>query len=129
MSTLKQLLEQRKESHKNTDGPLFSFEYYPPKTRKGVEGLYKRLWRMSQQKPLFSDVTWGAGGTTSDLTQQLCNNAMQFGHNMNMHLTCTNMPAKLVYEVSNNPLISVSRFCCQYSFVFTYLLSPGFRRV
>jgi len=70
----------------------FSYEYYPPKTDKAVVALYKRFWRMCQQKPLFADVTWGAGGTTSDLTLELTSNAKRmFGFEMNMHMTCTNV--------------------------------------
>lgn len=77
----------------------FSYEYYPPKTEKGVIALYKRFWRMCQQKPLFADVTWGAGGTTSDLTLELTSNAKRmFGYEMNMHMTCTNMPKEKVEE-------------------------------
>ena len=103
MATIKELLDKRKKEHRESEGPLFSFEYYPPRTKEGVAGLYKRLWRMRHQNPLFSDVTWGAGGTTSDLTMQICLNAMRFGHQMNMHLTCTNMPAELAYEVCSHP--------------------------
>jgi methylenetetrahydrofolate reductase (NADPH) len=47
--------------------------------------------------PLFIDVTWGAGGRTSDLTTDLCVNAKKFCHlESQMHLTCTNMPKDLV---------------------------------
>jgi len=37
-------------------------------------------------------VTWGAGGSTSDLTAQICIDALKFcGLDPQMHLTCTNM--------------------------------------
>lgn len=43
------------------------------------------------------DFTWGAGGTTSDLTMDLCVKAQEdFGYVANMHLTCTNMPREKV---------------------------------
>ena len=72
--------------------PLIAFEYYPPKTEAGVVNLKKRFASMAQQKPLYIDVTWGAGGSTSDLTLDLCVQAKQdFGLEPNMHLTCTNM--------------------------------------
>lgn len=53
--------------------------------------------------PLFTDMTWGAGGSTADLTLQLAAHAHQNGHVSNMHLTCTNMekdvdPKKAVHE-------------------------------
>jgi methylenetetrahydrofolate reductase (NADPH) len=71
---------------------FFSFEYFPPKTEKGVENLYERLERMSLYKPAWIDVTWGAGGSTSDLTLEICTNAQKYiGLETMMHLTCTNM--------------------------------------
>lgn len=80
-----------------SDVPPYSFEYFPPKTESGAENLYQRFWRMSKQNPLFADVTWGAGGSTSDLTMELCTNATkEYGLEVNMHLTCTNMGLEAV---------------------------------
>lgn len=91
------ILKERVENQKDKDIPLFSFEYYPPKTPKGVIALYKRVWRMNKQGPLFCDLTWGAGGSTSDLTLAMTSNLQQtFGVEMNMHLTCTNIRADTV---------------------------------
>jgi methylenetetrahydrofolate reductase (NADPH) len=42
-------------------------------------------------QPAFTDVTWGAGGSTADLSLQLALYAHQTGHCSNMHLTCTNI--------------------------------------
>ena len=72
--------------------PLIAFEYYPPKTEVGVKSIKKRFASMAQQKPLYIDMTWGAGGSTSDLTLDLCVAAKEkWGLEPNMHLTCTNM--------------------------------------
>lgn len=47
--------------------------------------------------PLFVDFTWGAGGSTSDLTFDLCKDAKEsLQCNPNMHLTCTNMNRGLI---------------------------------
>ena len=52
-----------------------------------------RLGRMKAMKPLFVDFTWGAGGSTADLTVELTLRAKnEYGLVPNMHLTCTNMP-------------------------------------
>lgn len=78
---------------------FFSFEYFPPKTPQGVTNLYKRVERMTAIEPLFCDVTWGAGGSTSDLTLDLSGNIQKYlGIDVMMHLTCTNMPSGQVLE-------------------------------
>lgn len=41
--------------------------------------------------PLFTDITWGAGGSTADLSLQLSLYAQSTGHVANLHLTCTNI--------------------------------------
>jgi len=72
--------------------PMFSFEYFPPKTEKGVENLYERLDTMSAFGPAWIDVTWGAGGSTSNLTQEICGTCQKLlGLETMMHLTCTNI--------------------------------------
>ncbi|KAH8930151.1 methylenetetrahydrofolate reduct [Atractiella rhizophila] len=75
----------------------WSFEYFPPKTLQGVSNLYDRIERMSSLGPSFIDITWGAGGTTSDLTTQFVKAAhSEFGLETCMHLTCTNMPVEMI---------------------------------
>ena len=70
----------------------FSFEFFPPKTDIGVENLYLRIERMTALQPVFVDITWGAGGTTKDLTQAISEYTQTyFGVEALMHLTCTNM--------------------------------------
>jgi len=76
---------------------FFSFEYFPPKTESGVANLYDRVERMAGFEPLFCDMTWGAGGSTSDLTLDLVGNIQKFlGLDVMMHLTCTNMSQGMV---------------------------------
>lgn len=77
----------------------FSFEYFPPKTDEGVQSLRKRLVRMKALKPLFMDFTWGAGGSTSELTLKLTADAKnEIGCVANMHLTCTNQKSEMATE-------------------------------
>eukprot|EP01091_Cochliopodium_minus_P011384 TRINITY_DN3202_c0_g1_i1.p1 TRINITY_DN3202_c0_g1~~TRINITY_DN3202_c0_g1_i1.p1 ORF type:complete len:594 (-),score=196.68 TRINITY_DN3202_c0_g1_i1:158-1939(-) len=75
--------------------PYFSFEYFPAKTSDGVLNLYSRIERMALWGPQFIDVTWGAGGSTSEKTIGICSTvAKHLGINVQMHLTCTNMPVE-----------------------------------
>ena len=46
---------------------------------------------------LFCDMTWGAGGSTSELTMDLTLKMKAMGLEPNMHLTCTNVERKDVH--------------------------------
>ncbi|MDC0231411.1 methylenetetrahydrofolate reductase [Aureispira] len=75
----------------------YSFEYFPPRTKMGEQNLYIKLDKMSSLEPLFIDITWGAGGSTSDLTLDICKNSQKFlCLETQMHLTCTNINEALV---------------------------------
>lgn len=76
---------------------VFSFEFFPPKTEDGVDNLFERMERMVVHNPSFCDITWGAGGSTADLTLEIANRMqnMVCVESM-MHLTCTNMPVEKI---------------------------------
>ncbi|KAH6768274.1 methylenetetrahydrofolate reductase 2 [Perilla frutescens var. frutescens] len=81
----------------NDNRVVFSFEFFPPKTDDGVENLFERMERMVAHNPTFCDITWGAGGSTADLTLEIANRMqnMVCVETM-MHLTCTNMPVEKI---------------------------------
>ncbi|TMW97380.1 hypothetical protein EJD97_005645 [Solanum chilense] len=90
------VIEKIQEAAK-TDKVIFSFEFFPPKTDDGVENLFERMERMVAHGPSFCDITWGAGGSTADLTLEIVNRMqnMVCVESM-MHLTCTNMPVEKI---------------------------------
>ncbi|MCC6153939.1 MAG: methylenetetrahydrofolate reductase, partial [Candidatus Hydrogenedentes bacterium] len=49
----------------------FSFEFFPPKTEQGAEELFKNIAEFEALKPSFVSVTYGAGGSTRELTHDL----------------------------------------------------------
>jgi methylenetetrahydrofolate reductase (NADPH) len=53
------------------DSPTFSFEFFPPKTQAAVETLYQTIRDLESYMPHFVSVTYGAGGSTRDLTHDL----------------------------------------------------------
>jgi methylenetetrahydrofolate reductase (NADPH) len=80
------------KDYKKQGKPFFSFEYFPPKTESGLHNLYSRLDRMAGLEPCFIDITWGAGGSTSETTLTLSKDAQTyFGLDVMMHITCANM--------------------------------------
>ena len=68
---------------------FYSFEFFPPKTEGGVENLLERIERMSTLNPIWIDITWGAGGSTSESTLFLCSYIQNYLNvDCLMHLTC-----------------------------------------
>ncbi|CAL1714567.1 unnamed protein product [Somion occarium] len=75
----------------------WSFEYFPPRTAQGLQNLLDRIERMRALGPEFIDITWNAGGRTSDLTSEMVKTCQSLiGIETCMHLTCTNMPKEKV---------------------------------
>jgi len=53
------------------DGVTASFEFFPPKTRDSAESLYNAVSELVPLRPSFVSVTYGAGGSTRELTREL----------------------------------------------------------
>ncbi len=51
--------------------PTLSFEFFPPKTAEAFEALYQTIGELEAFKPSFVSVTYGAGGSTRELTHDL----------------------------------------------------------
>ena len=51
--------------------PSLSFEFFPPRTQESSDALYEVIAELEPYKPSFVSVTYGAGGTTRDLTHDL----------------------------------------------------------
>jgi methylenetetrahydrofolate reductase (NADPH) len=72
-----------------TNGPVFSFEFFPPKTAAGELALYQTIERLHALHPTFVSVTYGAGGSTRDKTVGLVRRIKhEIGIEAMAHLTC-----------------------------------------
>ena len=71
-------------------GPVLSFEFFPPKTPDGVAALYRTISQeLAPLGPDFVSVTYGAGGSTQDLTVDLVSTIKRdLGIEAMCHLTC-----------------------------------------
>ena len=69
--------------------PTFSFEFFPPKTPQAAETLYQTIRDLESYMPDFVSVTYGAGGSTRELTHDLVE---RIQHTTKLdpipHLTC-----------------------------------------
>jgi methylenetetrahydrofolate reductase (NADPH) len=53
------------------DGVTASFEFFPPKNAEAAEKLYEAISELVPLRPSFVSVTYGAGGSTRELTREL----------------------------------------------------------
>ena len=73
-----------------TGDPVFSFEFFPPKTDKGAEDLMATCADLKAAvRPDFVSVTYGAGGSTRDRTHQIVTRIQsELGIPTMAHQTC-----------------------------------------
>jgi methylenetetrahydrofolate reductase (NADPH) len=71
------------------DGPVFSFEFFPPKTDVGERNLYAALEELEKLEPAFVSVTYGAGGSTREKTIEIVKRIKEeHGLEAMAHFTC-----------------------------------------
>ena len=79
-----ELFEQKK--------PVFSFEIFPPKRESNIDNIYITVEGLTECRPDFISVTYGAGGTSSNYLT--CDIAARIKHEYGIeplaHLTCVN---------------------------------------
>jgi methylenetetrahydrofolate reductase (NADPH) len=69
--------------------PVFSFEFFPPKTDEGTRALFDTVEALRPLAPAFVSVTYGAGGSTRQRTLELVKRLKRESEIETMaHLTC-----------------------------------------
>jgi methylenetetrahydrofolate reductase (NADPH) len=87
-----ELLDQRR--------PVFSFEFFPPKTDEGQRTLEGTLQVLRDDAPDFVSMTYGAGGTTRSSTVELTRWIKQdLGIEAMAHLSCVGEPRERLVEI------------------------------
>jgi len=78
----------------------FSFEFFPPKTDKGIENLAKVRDEFATLKPAFFSVTYGAGGSTQDSTiNTVITTQKESGIPTASHLSCVGSSAEQIHDI------------------------------
>ncbi|HMD56228.1 MAG TPA: methylenetetrahydrofolate reductase [NAD(P)H] [Solirubrobacteraceae bacterium] len=71
------------------EGPVFSFEFFPPKTQDGERNLEAALTELGALEPSFVSVTYGAGGSTREKTIEIVKRIKEeHGLEAMAHFTC-----------------------------------------
>jgi methylenetetrahydrofolate reductase (NADPH) len=69
--------------------PAFSFEFFPPKDAEGVAKLFETVAELRPYEPTYVSVTYGAGGSTRNMTVDLVGRIKsELGLEAMAHLTC-----------------------------------------
>jgi methylenetetrahydrofolate reductase (NADPH) len=68
--------------------PVFSFEFFPPKTPEGKEKLRATWQQLAKLKPRFFSVTFGAGGSTRQGTLETVLEIRAAGQDAAPHVSC-----------------------------------------
>jgi methylenetetrahydrofolate reductase (NADPH) len=80
--------------------PVFSFEFFPPKTEEGVKQLFETVEALRPLGPAFVSVTYGAGGSTRARTLELVTRLKRDAEvEAVAHLTCVGASRRELSEV------------------------------
>jgi methylenetetrahydrofolate reductase (NADH) len=80
--------------------PVFSFEFFPPRTPEGEVTLRETLALLGDLAPSFVSVTYGAGGTTRARTVEITKWIKQeLGIEAMAHLSCVGEPVERIREI------------------------------
>ncbi len=80
--------------------PVFSFEFFPPKTDDGVRQLFETVEALRPLAPGFVSVTYGAGGSTRQRTLDLVTRLKRETEVEAMaHVTCVGASRQEIAEV------------------------------
>jgi methylenetetrahydrofolate reductase (NADPH) len=82
------------EIYASGDRPVFSFEFFPPRTPEGEANLYLALAALRPLAPDFVSVTYGAGGSTRGKTLEIVSRIRdEIGLEAMAHFTCVGATA------------------------------------
>ena len=89
----------------DTKKPKISFEFFPPKSLSASFAIWETLHMLLPLHPEFVSVTYGANGSTRDLTRDMTTTIAQTWHvDVAAHLTCVDATRHAVMNVAKGYL-------------------------
>lgn len=80
--------------------PAISFEFFPPKSEAMSQELFSTIQQLIPLKPAYVSVTYGAGGSTRELTHDLVVRLHRETHlSIVSHLTCVGSSRKEILRI------------------------------
>jgi methylenetetrahydrofolate reductase (NADPH) len=84
----------------STTSPVFSVEFFPPKTEAGREALFETVEVLRQLGPSYFSVTYGAGGATREGTLETTRAIRDdYGVEAMAHLSCVGETTESLREI------------------------------
>jgi methylenetetrahydrofolate reductase (NADPH) len=84
----------------SSHNPSISFEFFPPKNEEASEVLFQTIKELIPLKPAYVSVTFGAGGSTRELTHNLVVKLQQETKlAIVSHLTCVGSTKDEIYKI------------------------------
>ncbi|MFC2092181.1 methylenetetrahydrofolate reductase [NAD(P)H] [Elusimicrobiota bacterium] len=96
----------------NNSDLVFSCEVFPPKPDSDVKIIHSTIERLSEIKPDYISVTYGAGGGTKDSTIEISSSIIKkFNMEALMHLTCIDASVddmrKILHQLKDNTVENI----------------------
>ena len=77
-----------------------SCEFFPPKTAEGIPGVFRAIDRLKAFRPDFVSVTYGAGGSTREFTEEITSRIKADRElEVMAHLTCVGQTKEVLHNV------------------------------
>ncbi|MBQ8013342.1 MAG: methylenetetrahydrofolate reductase [Treponema sp.] len=86
----------------NSKKVTLSFEVFPPKKQDALESIKNTAVELTQLKPDFISVTFGAGGSTQGYTADIAQAIESQGRTALAHLTCVRSTTDALNHIINN---------------------------
>ena len=88
------------ELYESATEPVFSFEFFPPKTDEGQHNLETALAELRKDTPDYVSVTYGAAGSTRERTVEVTKWVKEdLGLEAMAHLSCVGEPVERLREI------------------------------
>ena len=77
-----------------------SCEFFPPKSDEGIPGVFRAIDRLKAFRPDFVSVTYGAGGSTRQFTEEITTRVKSEGElEVMAHVTCVGQTKEAAHSV------------------------------
>jgi methylenetetrahydrofolate reductase (NADPH) len=90
---IKEIFAQKKK--------VLSFELFPPKRDGNLEGLFQTVQQLKKMSPDYISITYGAGGSTRDMTYDIAIRLKESGILPLVHFTCVGHSRVEIKELLN----------------------------